>query len=232
MPGTDRGRSRPKSPSCRPRCGRTPVPPATGRWPGPASPRAWSRSGRARGGHFSPEIHSPRAAIRSLWPEDNSGRRNGSGAVYLRSRRCRTSPDFAWRAPVPPRQRPQPRLLPESRRRQQAVLESFRRITARRREGFLVEGREADVDLGAFAFRAFHADLTLVRIDDPLGDCEAEAGAAALAGARLVRPVEAFEDMRKVSTRDPLAGVGHGDVGASVLSDHPHRYLATRRRVG
>ena len=70
-----------------------------------------------------------------------------------------------------------------------------------------------------------------MRIDDPLGDRESEPAAAVLAGARLVRAVETFEDMREIARRDPLTGVGHRDLCAAVLANHPHRHLPTRRRM-
>src|SRR6266550_3158840 len=102
-------------------------------------------------------------------PGDRSGRSSGSVAVYLRSTWCRTSPDCASPERVPGRQHPRQPIQPEAARGRGVCPESFKGLTAPTGEGFLVEGREADVDLGALAFGALDPDLALVCVDDPLG---------------------------------------------------------------
>jgi hypothetical protein len=49
---------------------------------------------------------------------------------------------------------------------------------------------------------AFDGYVTLMLVDDPLGDGEAQPGTAGIAAARRVGTVEAFEDAGEVLGRD------------------------------
>src|SRR5699024_3585080 len=67
--------------------------------------------------------------------------------------------------------------------------------------------REVHGERGAAARLAGDSDLALVQFDDAAGQCESEAVAAGTAS--LVRPVEAFEDVRQVRCGDADARVDH-----------------------
>jgi hypothetical protein len=49
-----------------------------------------------------------------------------------------------------------------------------------------------------------------VAVHDGFANGQSEAAAAFGAGTRLVRPVKAFKNMRKIFSRDPLAAIGDG----------------------
>ena len=57
-------------------------------------------------------------------------------------------------------------------------------------------------------------------LHDVLDDAEAEAGAAGVAGARLVDPEEALEDAVEVVLGDAHALVGDGDLDDAVVDAH------------
>ena len=62
-----------------------------------------------------------------------------------------------------------------------------------------------------------------MRLDDGSRDREPDAGAAVLARARGVGPVEAFEEAGQVLGGDPDAGVGHLHLDRAVVSMRRHR---------
>src|SRR6266849_4249419 len=94
-----------------------------------------------------------------------------------------------------------------------------------------VEDGDGEVELRAAADFAFDPDAAAMHFDDVLGDGEAQAGAAELAGARSVDAIEALEDARLVGGGDANAGIGDGedDFGAAGLG--ADRDLAARERV-
>ena len=59
--------------------------------------------------------------------------------------------------------------------------------------------------------RALHGDLSGVRLDDPLHEAEAEAGALDLRRDDVGRAVERIEDLRLVGGGDADAAIGHAD---------------------
>ena len=81
----------------------------------------------------------------------------------------------------------------------------------------LASGRQLDGDRRAAAGRAVDLEAAVVAVGDPLGDGEAESAAAHLPRTRLVRAVEAVEDVRERLGRDALAVVGDGDPHVAVL---------------
>ena len=66
--------------------------------------------------------------------------------------------------------------------------------------------------------------------DDVLDDAEAEAGAAGVAGARLVDAVEPLEHAVEVLLGDPDALVGHRDLDDAVAGPRRRRRRASRSR--
>src|SRR5690606_20669554 len=81
-----------------------------------------------------------------------------------------------------------------------------------------VEARAAHVALRVDAVR--HQDAAAMRLDDLLGDAEAEAGVGAVFLARRTLAVEALEDRLELVRRQPRPVVAHA---------HPHLGAGTRR---
>src|SRR4051812_23208877 len=75
---------------------------------------------------------------------------------------------------------------------------------------------DLDAEGAAFSFLALHLDAAAVRLDDPLGDGEAEARALGVAREEVVRPVEALEDALALMRPDPDAVVRDLDGDGSV----------------
>src|SRR6266849_5715374 len=94
-----------------------------------------------------------------------------------------------------------------------------------------VEDGDGEVELRAAADFAFDPDAAAMHFDDVLGDGEAEAGAAELAGARGVDAIEALEDARLVGGGDADAGIGDGEDDFGVAGFGADRNLAARERV-
>ena len=67
----------------------------------------------------------------------------------------------------------------------------------------------------------FHEDAAAVKVDDALGDREAEAGGALAAGRLGGKPLEAAEEPRHVLRRQPGAPIGHADRGDLVAALEP-----------
>src|SRR5258706_1381408 len=116
--------------------------------------------------------------------------------------------------------------------------------------------RQANGELGPAAFLTFDGDGTVVRLDDGLGDVEAESEAAVVAAGDVAGPVEALEQLRDLVFRDadaivddrrehiaavhvgieldvaPLGGVLDG-VGEEVVDDLSHAVgVDVHRRLG
>src|SRR5712691_1687414 len=94
-----------------------------------------------------------------------------------------------------------------------------------------VEDGDGEMELGAAADFAFDPDAAAVHFDDVLGDGEAQAGAAELAGARSVDAIEALEDARLVGGGDADAGIGDGEDDFGAAGFGADRDLAARERV-
>src|SRR5258706_3581748 len=116
--------------------------------------------------------------------------------------------------------------------------------------------RQPNGELGPAAFLTFDGDGTVVRLDDGLGDVEAESEAAVVAAGDVAGPVEALEQLRDLVFRDadaivddrrehiaavhvgieldvaPLGGVLDG-VGEEVVDDLAHPVgVDVHRRLG
>ena len=96
-----------------------------------------------------------------------------------------------------------------------------------------------ECERGALALVRLHPDLAAVVGGDVADDRQAETGAAGLAAAGPVDPVEALEDALEVALGDADAVVGHGDldplaVGRSATrrSWRPRRSTSPRSRGG
>ena len=68
----------------------------------------------------------------------------------------------------------------------------------------------------AFALARLHGDLAAVRLGDVADDRQPEPGAAGVAAAGAVDPVEAFEDALEVAGRDADAVIAHDERDAVV----------------
>ena len=76
---------------------------------------------------------------------------------------------------------------------------------------------EPDGDGGSLIRRAVDFDRAVQIVNKLLGDGQTEAGAAALARARLVDAVEALEDVGQIAFGDADAVIADTDLGAAVL---------------
>src|SRR4051812_30577489 len=94
-----------------------------------------------------------------------------------------------------------------------------------RRRGRRRPGRQQHVEGRAAAELAVEGDGAVHGLDQVLDDRESEAGAAAIARASGVYPIEALEDTGRVLGRDPRSAVLDRDphlvaVGAAAQRDH------------
>src|SRR5260370_36281916 len=94
-----------------------------------------------------------------------------------------------------------------------------------------VEDGDGEVELRAAADFAFDPDAAAMHFDDVLGDGEAQAGAAELAGARGVDAIEALEDARLVGGGDANAGIGDGEDGLRAAGFGAGADMGGRERV-
>src|SRR5689334_17971550 len=77
--------------------------------------------------------------------------------------------------------------------------------------------RQADGERGALTEPAGNRDAAVHRPNEVLDDRQAQAGAAELAGAGLVHPVEALEDARQVVLGNADAGVLDVEAGLAAV---------------
>ncbi len=78
---------------------------------------------------------------------------------------------------------------------------------------------------------AFDPDAAAMHFDDVLGDGEAQAGAAQLAGARGVDAIEALKDARLIGSGNADAGIGDGEDDFGVARFRADHDLTARERV-
>src|SRR5438270_13216642 len=92
---------------------------------------------------------------------------------------------------------------------------------------------ELEPESGATAFAIVEADVTLHQLDQPLADCEPEAGAAFLARRGGIGLVEATTDARAECLRDagPLVVDTDAQLPGGLLGGDLHD-LAFRRELG
>ena len=95
---------------------------------------------------------------------------------------------------------------------------------------FALRDWQGDVEGDAFVFVGGR-DMALVALADAVGDGEAEAVAAGLAGARLIEAVEALEEVGDGVVVKGVALVVHSEVDAALLARQPHADDAFRRGV-
>src|SRR5215468_186894 len=85
-------------------------------------------------------------------------------------------------------------------------------------------GRQIDGEDAALPLHALDLEGAAVAVEDVLDDGETESGAAQLARAGRVDPVEPLRQAREVLARDTLAAVHHGD-GDRRTIEEPRRTL-------
>src|SRR5450631_2819261 len=79
--------------------------------------------------------------------------------------------------------------------------------------------RQSDLEGCAFARSVtVGAELSVVGLDDRLGDGQPDTASGAVDGARAVAPVEALEQLGSHIGVEAVAGVGHGDPASVVVS--------------
>ncbi len=88
----------------------------------------------------------------------------------------------------------------------------LRPMTARRAVG----ERYVERERGAFAFARLHGDFAAVRLRDMADDRKTESGAARVATARPVDPIEAFPDPFEIAGRNADAVIAHDERDAVV----------------
>lgn len=78
--------------------------------------------------------------------------------------------------------------------------------------------RQDDLEVCAFAgSAAVGQELSLVGLDDRLGDGQPDTASGAADGARAVTPVEALEQLGSDTGVEAVAGVVHGDPASVVV---------------
>src|SRR5215472_50992 len=115
----------------------------------------------------------------------------------------------ATEAPAPPRpeaQRTSPRSTQARRRSRRTGGPTLSYGGLLRRSG-LLPPRECDRKRAAAADGALDGHASAVGVNERLDDGQAEARAAAAAGARLIGTIEVPEDVRQIGLLDPDAGI-------------------------
>src|SRR5690349_16004602 len=91
--------------------------------------------------------------------------------------------------------------------------------------------RKCEIERGPLSDRAFHARRAVVRGHQVLDNREAQPGAAELARARLVHPVEALEQARQILLRNADPGIAHKELDHLGPRRGADRDFAARGRV-